>query len=69
MCKYVNYKVASTWLIVKKKKKNAAINEWHMAPIVSLLAILIHKAIYIGRNAAAAETEPYEPYEPYAAFL
>lgn len=39
-----------------EKNNNTAINEWHMASILSLLAIPIHKAIYIGGTAEAAET-------------
>lgn len=39
-----------------EKNNSTAINEWHMVPIVPLLAISIHKAIYIGGTAEAAET-------------
>lgn len=39
-----------------EQNNNTAINEWHMAPIVSLLAVPIHKPIYIRGTAEAAES-------------
>lgn len=46
------------------KKESTAVNEWHMVPVVSLLANPIHKVIYLGGIAEAAETV----MEPYVAF-
>lgn len=51
ICKWLG---TAKWLWAKQT--HPAINEWHMAPIVSLLAIPIHKAIHTGGTAEAAKT-------------